>query len=423
MPPHTFPPGPPSGAPVVPGPRQRTVPMWFVIGGVALVAAVVVVAVVVVAVVAREPSREEAGGPDFQKLLRAPVQPMPALGPELGTVPSECGVSPATLERVVPKRDDDRNSSAGPSGYCDWSSFHDDESVALSVNIRITDDTTTGPAGSLNHEVEGLTKETPLQVVARLGDEAYAHYLDEDRSGYATIVMRAGNSVTKVVYSGFRGRQHDEALPESQLMPSALQVAQDVAQGLGVPATGKPAITDIPEDQPAVSARKGACAAVSGQTRQRLLNRQSLGPQQLGSVDFMFAPAHDGPQIDNCYWYGKAAKLTVETMTLADPPEGAAAQADRTLDWLHRKIRKEGVSGSTDGGATVLALTGRGDGALAAYEPSSSLDRDQGLVAFRIHNAVIKVTYEAGLDQELTQEQAINGAYTAAVEVAATFTP
>jgi hypothetical protein len=62
----------------------------------------------------------------------------------------------------------------------------------------------------------------------------------------------------------------------------------------------------------------------------------------------------------------------------------------------------------------------------SAPEPRSGTARPgrvQGLVAFRIGNAVIEVIYKGREPRSLSRRQAIDGAYTAAVEVAATFTP
>jgi hypothetical protein len=237
--------------------------------------------------------------------------------------------------------------------------------------------------------------------------------------------MRAGNAVATGKYSGSRGFG-GKAPPESQLMPPAFRVIQEVAKSLGVSETETPKITNIPKGQPAVSARKATCATLSEQTQQRLAGRLYKPPGPFGSPSFrLVAPVHDNPRMDTCSWGGRFGTVRVETMTLAASPEGAHAQAARTLDWLQWRTRKEGLSGATDASAaTLFALSGRGDGAFAAYEPpSGQAGGGYGLVAFRIHNAVIRVIYAAAFERELTQDQAINGAYTAAVDVGATFTP
>jgi hypothetical protein len=402
--------------------EPRRIPAWLVIGG-AVLAAVVAVGAVVVVVAARESSRGPAG-----ELLRAPVEPMPrrpvAQG---GAVPSDCGISTTTLERVL-KRIDDRNHSSG-AGHrrCSWLSERDG-TFQLSADIFMAADPSQGPTGNLNNQVKVLSRETPfskeepLKVVEHLGDETYAHYRAGRRYGEATIIMRAGNSVARLTHSGsvLRG-----APAESQLMPSALEVTREIGEKLGVAVAEEPKIATIPQGQPAVSARKAACATLSERTRQRLAGRPYTPPGRFGWPTFRFAaPVHDNPRMDTCSWSGETGTVRVETMTLADPPEGAHAQAARTLDWLQWRTREEGISRAPDASAvTLFTLTGRGDGAYAAYEPPSRRAGGYGLVAFQIHNAVVRVTYTAAFKRRLTQDQAVNGAYTAAVEVAATFTP
>ncbi|TDC95577.1 hypothetical protein, partial [Actinomadura sp. 7K507] len=140
--------------------------------------------------------------------------PAPPAGPDrvpagrtIEAVPAGCGVSPATVGRLVTEP---RTMSDGHKGECEWSSGADGVSRRmLTVGLTLSGGTPVRPlvgpevgrspvAAAMRSFRPKWSDVTP-QAVTGLGDEALAQYSPSTGS---TVVVRVGNAKVVVRYSG-----------------------------------------------------------------------------------------------------------------------------------------------------------------------------------------------------------------------------
>ncbi|NEA29123.1 hypothetical protein, partial [Actinomadura bangladeshensis] len=196
-------------------------------GGAVLFAAVVVLVLSVVLVKAlpspgsldRLP--DPSAGPD-----RVPA------GPIVDAYPERCGISAATLARLVP---DARTTRDGGQGTCTWASQKDDRKSERHLSVGFTlfpgsalrpgmPQTGRAPVAAAMMSL-GPKWSVPGKAVTGLGDEAF---MQISPSTGATVVMRVGNANVSVQY-----RSLFWPIAEGTAREGAFAAASEVVAALG----------------------------------------------------------------------------------------------------------------------------------------------------------------------------------------------
>ncbi|GAA1822550.1 hypothetical protein [Actinomadura chokoriensis] len=375
-------------------------------GGAVLFAAVVVLVLSVVLVKAL---------PSPGSLDRLPDPPA---GPDrvpAGTIvdayPERCGISAATLARLVPGA---RTARDGGQGTCTWSSQKDDRKSERHLSVGFTlfpgsalrpgmPQTGRAPVAAAMKSLGPKWSNVPGRAVTGLGDEAF---MQVSPATGATVVMRVGNANVSVQY-----RSLFWPIPEATARDGAFAAASEVAAALGARTPARPAVAPAPQPTPA---RKvpDLCAAVSERTRQRLVEGDSVTgePASRGG-----ALAIKDAKVGNCSWTSTDRELAVSAAVV--PGSGlfdGALLATREYVMRHDDARAEKTLSVHDE-KYFRAVTGLGDQAFAIQVPEVI----PGEVVFRDGNVLVRVTYEAADERHpLSRKHAVRGAYAAAQEVA-----
>ncbi|MEU5990044.1 hypothetical protein ABZ806_13810 [Spirillospora sp. NPDC047418] len=379
-------------------------------GGAVLFAAVVVIVLSIVLVKAL---------PSPGSLDRLPDPPagpdrVPA-GPAVGAYPERCGVSAATLARLVP---DARTAKDGGQGTCTWSSHRDDRKSERHLSVGFTlfagtalrpgvPQTGRAPAAAAMKSLGPKWSNVTGTAVTGLGDEAFVQV---SPSTGATVVMRVGNANVTVQY-----RSLFLPLPEETARDGAFAAASEVAAALGTRTPAHPAIAAAPRPTPARTV-PDLCAAVSERTLHRLVEGDSVTgePASRGG-----ALAIKDAEVSNCSWRSMDRELAVSAAVV--PGSGlfdGARLATREYVMRHADARAEETLSVHDR-KYFRAVTGLGDQAFAVQVPEVV----PGEVVFRDGNVLVRVTYEATDEREpLSRKHALRGAYAAAQEVAQSLT-
>ncbi|TDD90142.1 hypothetical protein E1293_03640, partial [Actinomadura darangshiensis] len=155
-------------------------------------------------------------------------------GPVIETLPARCGVSAATLARLLPG--ELRMSKDGAGGECSWASADDDSRSRRTLSVDLTRyrdghaaqypgrPTGRSALGGAVKSFGPKWSDVTVQAVTGLGDEAVTQF--SPTSG-ATVVTRVGNAKTEVRYSDYR-----DSLPKETAQDGAFAVAAEVLAGL-----------------------------------------------------------------------------------------------------------------------------------------------------------------------------------------------
>ncbi|MEU5879600.1 hypothetical protein [Spirillospora sp. NPDC047279] len=397
-------------------------------------AAAVVAAVLLLAWACRPGS----SGPDAADLpapRTLPADPVPA-GPVVTRLPARCGVSPATIEALVPGA---RVENDGDFGECRWHAPGSGASLKVVLTafldpaVGITappEQATLGrpprppaapntatsygqvravPAAvAVTHLTDGLYSDIAPEVVTGLGDEAVGQY---DRSqGVVRIRVRAGDVVASLDHhwGASPGGRRDPAGPRRD----TLRAAADVARSLGAPPRGTPAFGPAETGRPLLNLPADVCALVPKAVLDKVIGDRGSPLRGRGHV----APtAVKGARNGECSWRTGRRALDVTVQAVPDVGAfGGVRTAGREYLKLHLNARGEEPLG-TGGEKYFAALPGPGDQAFAAYVQGGA----PGRVVFRHRNLLVEAVYTAGDPGEpLTRRQTVNGAYAVAVEIA-----
>lgn len=374
-------------------------------GGAVLFASVVVfVLSIVLVMVLPSPGSldrlpDPPAGPD-----RAPA------GPVIGAYPEHCGLSAATLARLVP---DARTMKDGGQGICTWSSHRDDRKSERHLSIGFTlfsgtalrpgvPQTGRAPAAAAMRSLGPKWSNVPGAAVTGLGDEAF---MQVSPSTGATVVMRVGNANVTVQY-----RSLFWPIPKETARDGALAAASEVVAALGVRTPAQPAVAAAPQPTPARTV-PDLCAAVSERTVHRLVEGDSVtgDPASRGG-----ALTIKDAKVSTCSWTSMDRQLEVSAAVV--PGSGlfdGARLATREYVMRYDDARAEETLSVHDR-KYFRAVTGLGDQAFAVQVPEVV----PGEVVFRDGNVLVRVTYEAADEREpLSAKHAVRGAYAAAQEV------
>jgi hypothetical protein len=325
--------------------------------------------------------------------------------------PANCGVPSATVRRVT--RMNLPSNSSGDS--CTWSSpggapHQRTLDVATTVVEATNDDVS--PAGAAMAEFDTRLDEmrgTRVPVTG-LGDEAYTSY--DGRAQF--VLFRAGNAVTELDFAGVElGHATARRLAAKAVRHGAFTVAAAVARTLGSSAAA-PHAGSPPSPSP-ITRRFSACDAVPRDVTKRFVPDQVVPPNHLVGPDLnSLIPK---PVVSACNWtaQGRSLKVRIESAV-----GGAAATRSVAREYLRRHYNGR-VNGRFD------ALRGPGEQAFSRFTSNDELREDTetnlGQVVFRVRNVLVTVWYGNDAlgqpdDEKLSVEEARNGAYAVAAQVA-----
>ncbi|QKW36726.1 hypothetical protein HUT06_24095 [Actinomadura sp. NAK00032] len=332
-------------------------------------------------------------------------------GPVVEAYPEHCGISAATLARLVP---DARTTRGGGQGTCTWSSQKDDRRSERHLSVGFTlfhgsalrpgmPQPGRAPAAAAMRSLGPRWSNVPGTAVTGLGDEAFMQFSPSTGS---TVVMRVGNANVTVQY-----RSIFWPIPKKTAQDGAFAAASEVVAALGARTPARPAIAAAPQPTPA-RAVPDLCAAVSERTVHRLVEGDSVTgePTSRGG-----ALAIKDAKVSNCSWTSMDRELSVSAAVVpgSDLFDGARL-ATREYAMRHDDARTEETLSVHDK-RYFRAVPGLGDQAFAVQIPEVI----PGEVVFRDGNVLVRVTYEAADERKpLSRKHAIRGAYAAAQEVA-----
>lgn len=421
--------GPPGGGDGASGMRGGgAARFWRGWGRRGLVVGAVAVAVIVAGVVAAV----ALGGDGLPAPRPLAHDPVPAERNRT-TVPADCGVTGETLKALTPRPQIDR---AGDGGKCEWSSDatekHGDRRLTVTVSLlhagpgvpNATATAYSSEATAMNAFVATVRQRPEgRRPVTGLGDEAVVAAGLFGRDNARRVTFRTGNLIATAEYEAEPTTTELKQAPLSTagIRDGAFRAAADIARRLGAPA--EPALGEPRAKATPVKLQESACALVPGDLRERLVGADVDG--DVGKTDPLDAPEPGTePATRGCQWLGDARELTVAITS----PAAAGATSftrDTRREYLRRYLeaRAEPPISSRDA-RYFHALSGLGDQAFCAYLAESELSdisaRSPARIVARVGEALVTVTYGTIADDEsepLTEEEAVNGAYAAAVHV------
>ncbi|KAB2344130.1 hypothetical protein [Actinomadura rudentiformis] len=349
-------------------------------------------------------------GPDRGDALPAPpVGPdrVPH-GPVVSRLPAVCGLSTGTIATLVPRA---RRYGSGDFGGCQWTS----DSRRLTITIDVLVVPLAGPSSS--HHVPTSLMSTAIEAflekadpdlkataVTGLGDDAFAAYTP---SNGAKVIFRVGNAVVTVQHGGSLVSS-EKGLSRQKAFHGAFKAAAETAQSLGS-SSAAPAFVSQTSRQPTRLPKP--CATVTAPTLDKLFK---------DAPDHHESPTSSSEPEARCTWTSQQRTLQVTLVSEPKPQAGGAVRTatNRYLMRHHDARAEEPISVHAE--KYFSALTGPGEEAFAAWVEEGSAPR----VVFRVRDVVVEVVYDdatpPGEDdaEPLTKDQAVAGAYAAAVNVA-----
>ncbi|TDC58666.1 hypothetical protein E1281_00735 [Actinomadura sp. KC345] len=332
-------------------------------------------------------------------------------GPIIEAVPEGCGVSPATVGRLVAES---RTMMRGPDGECSWSSGADGVSRRmLSVNVILSEGTAAGPmtaqaagrapVAAAMRSFGPRWSDVTTRAVTGLGDEALAQFSPSTGS---TVVTRVGNAKVIVRYSDV-----GPPMPEETARSGAFTAAAEVVGRLGVRTPSRPAIAPAAPRSPGREI-PDLCGAVSERTLHRLVKGEEYSSgRESGEGEL----AVKGADRRGCTWMSMEQVLTVSAAVVPGTELSDGTRlAVREYEMRHDDARAEDTLSVHDR-KIFRPVTGLGDQAFAAHVPGVV----PGLIVFRDGELLVQVTYEENDERHpLSGKHAVRGAYAAAQEVA-----
>ena len=441
--PHDDSPEPPRGNASASGPRRlwripRTTRGKAVAGGAGMVAILLVVGLLTVSV-----SGTVSGGHDGTALATPTTRsdPLPAEKPLTGRLfPGRCGVSTATLDKLVP--------GAEPDPHCRWSAHDDDgkancESclVASGGRARFLDVDVWAKNGSGEQtplsealltfdetDAKAADSSIPMRRITGLGEEAIARYVPSLVSGGGNVVFRYRNVVVDVTYDGrnpVKNRRSSQ-VPKKEAMNGAMRAATDVAKKLGTTVPSDPEFTPRLTGPRALARVPKPCDMVPEATLDQMAEDPTRSEGTVTLPTRLFVNLQH--TFRTCEWKvemtccaddvskeGAERRLTVSVAPIPDRtrPGSGTRTAARTYRMLHLIARAR---------PGFHALAGLGEQAFSGYgEPSgTSGDDEEGRVVFRVRNVLVVVSYSGADDERsMPRKRAVDGAYAVAARAAA----
>jgi hypothetical protein len=419
-------------------------------------AAVTVLVLVLAFLLSREPEGPGAREDLNVGTLATPkaVRDLVPQGPIITTYPAACGVPDDTARDLVRGSEPGGRESSPfadtSEGHCMWYALNEGDEKGgivpdsdrlrkervLTVDISLSEATSQGSAigraiWETHREPVGAGARAVRRTVTGLGEEAWASYSPALDVG-AFVRFRVGNANVSVTYDGWDRTGKDPVrrqIPEQAAVDGALTAAAGIAKNLGVPTPASPGFARPQATSPPIRRLPKPCDTVTDETLRKVANGAY---RERGGSASIFAPAGGttivgaaGTAEDTCEWTAgtptgdtleakdSGRHLTVVIAMATDPHPGAATHiATREYVMRHHDAR---------GGQRFMPVGGLGDQAFTAYGNASGGGSElAGRVVFRLRNVLVVVRYHANSDDDdpLTPNEAVNGAYTVALDVA-----
>jgi len=416
--------------------------------GVALSALALVVVLVAAGVTVWSGSPGSGGKPDIGgKIAAVRIPDRVPDGPVVRDVPSDCGVAPATVDRLMPGAEKRRTSGLWHNS-CTWrirdtaGRGHGDRRLTVDLDVgAYRTERTSGSAGTIERFTEilsaelkpsGTRKSGTVRRVAGLGREAFVwRFVDlrvpagspngqrRPRSAGSTVVFRAGNVSGTVTYAGSDHPDTRGSRPglvaEAATRRGALRTATQVARALKLPVSGTPAVTSVEPSAEPVHDVPDPCTLVHTATFASL-DAPPVEPTHAGDND----KKTDGKGIGtaSCYLNTSHANFGVDVTVFRDSRTGSGeSRAARMFLQHYHRAREERV----DNVEYVFgALRAPGDQAYMFYADDTTDERAEGIVRFRVRNVLVEVGYRP---ESRSPGPLLNGAYAMARDAARTVTP
>jgi len=362
-------------------------------------------------------------------------------------IPEHCGISKATRTKLAPGADDEGdgcrwyslNAGKDDCDFCPTAAGDRERVLDVSVQTEkgVND---TSPISQAMQDLDTLQTQAaassiPFRTVTGLGEEAIARYVPGGTQDGGTIVFRYRNALVTVNYHGrdISGKnRRQRSVPKKEAMDAVLRAAAETAGKLDTDVPSKPKITSPSTGPPALTHVPKPCDAVPETT----LDQVAPDADRSGQPGSAFKNAVDSVRhnatMRTCTWQtrptccaddgsdeGPARNLTVSLVPLPDRSRGSGTrEATRVFRTMHRDARY--IQTSDKQNNAFRMLTGPGDQAFSTYEIGSDSTADsQARVFFRVRNVLIAVSYSGADDERaISRKQAIDSAYTVAVQVA-----
>ncbi|GAA1704487.1 hypothetical protein [Nonomuraea bangladeshensis] len=335
----------------------------------------------------------------------------PAGTAEPFTALERCGLSEASLNKLVPDRETQK--AYAPDLSCAYRSAYDGSGRKGSLSVALDDHEGSVHDALLSFDVVTeldtlATSKDVWQKVSGLGDEAAVSY-DAD-FGEAKLNVRVGTVTTEVRYAVYRYKDLDrKSLGKKQAVAGAIAAGAEVVAAIGGEA-----------DAPAVRTSDGPAApllplldpcTIVDRTTLRAAGFD-MPSKSTSSTEF------DVPQRE-CQWLlltGTPDDRTLSVSMSAYPDQkrrGGAERARRQFSELHDSGRKTST--------TFHALRGPGEQAMAYYYWSDSDKAEAwGEVVFVLRNLLVRIRCSGSTNgKPFTEADVLNRAYAVAEVMAA----
>jgi hypothetical protein len=423
---------------------------------IAAVAAGVVVLGVAVAV-RWSGSGEAADPPPTGPIAAALKVPDPvAKGPIVTSIPPDCGVSPATVDRLTPRAEGRESAFSSDRQICSWGiggGATRDGGTSRELRLEVAKNKLISDA---IEEFDRLLSEFPdsrlaertqvrsKKVLPGLGDEAVVWYRVDTyrpiraggsgkkrspRASHATILFRQGNLVVTVEYGGadyampphtFDLPAREKVLGERSAVDGARLAASDAARSIGLPAGD----TARPREGAAETGLVKRTPEPCGLLRRAVQSVPAVGrpgplstTRPMGGKTWLIPTLSDVAAPSACYLGGGLA-ARLEVAVLAVPKEangGATGTAARAYQFRHTFTRDSRAKEAIAEEPFFAALKAPAEQAFVYAEggraPSAEL-------VFRKRNLVVGVRY-APHSGSVPRDKTLNQTYALATALAA----
>lgn len=365
------------------------------------------------------------------RVARAVVRPDPVpTGPIVTSIPPDCGLSAATIDRLVgPAQGEETNEN--PDGQqCLWDaeflSFDGTDGAELEIDVAKAHELTqarrrlratvdaferklefeTGSSGS-------RTSTGDVRPVEGLGAEAVSwrkSVASNVSSGdsFTYVLFRQGNLLAMVKYGG-----GGKALKEEYTRARALAVAAEVARSMKLTVTGTPKVVEAGDRT--VESVPSACDLLPAGVVKEFAGDGATAENGDGYLFEDEQLAKGG----GCEW-GYELTAAVESAKTSSKGTGEQVAARKYLQLYLAARSAEPESDAEDAETYTVPLRGLGDEAFATYERDTS---SKGKVVFRVRDALVRVEVRDLSAQDLNRRDALDGAYRTALAAARNVKP
>lgn len=333
-------------------------------------AACVTVVAVVTAVVVAQPDDDEL----TERVAAAVARPDPVPhGPVVTSIPPDCGLSVATIDRLVGPEPGTEEVASPDEQSCSWGDLLDVEVRKAHELARPRERVQTAYAAYVDPFVHGTDHSSVRSVrpVEGLGTDAVAWKESDDVSDgtHTHVGFWQGNVAVEVAYGG----------EVATVLRTAAEVAGSMELTSGDVRLGEASDRTV-DSPPAV------CELLPASVVEQV---GASGERE--SEDSYLLDEEESAKASGCSWDGR---LDVEVGTAQKSSLGTGAQvaARRYVDLYLAARSGSGVDwDNEDAEVSTVPLRGLGDEAFAVYQVDYSAE---ARVVFRMHDTLVRITVE-----------------------------